>query len=630
MIHAQELVDFLTAMIDDYEQKYDVVVDRSEFDGEIVVPQHLRRNSAGGFLNHRVSSGILGSLTRSRTLLTMSGGGGGAPATMTNSATGAGTHQGMMMVHGSVPDLSRSSVASGGVNKGIGGQPLLEESSDYKLKESSSSVASGSDSALDVVAVADAMILGNNQKITKSRGKKLYAAKSTNYLFGVEEGVQLRRDSEEYHRARQSSASVSGGGDGFEMGDQQQQQHPSQLLKSFQSRNLSLDRPWNDGGGGSSPPPPPSRASSTVLLHQTNNQNNSHNNHLPFSSNYHTTQSHNPHQHYHYDPTRYSGNISNSNSNHSSHMKTNNNRPYMKSGSTNSISIMSVNNSNKQNKTPVNGNNSTSTTSTNTHKAPNSPDVRRWDEGRSSLSRRPNTFMHGLTNRSASTASLASIASSTQSSVSSGSRYFGKSSGSTSSSRAKQQLELQKMKQFNSYAAIGSLDRKNKRKSGDLTATQTMTLDRRPTSHVNNNNNTTAAGGGGGDSNNSSEVVKIRTPAEDKNHIESIEVGRGGLYKIPRPVMERTLSEQQREEIEQQLSRTDTGIEIVDNSRAGGQRIVLRSFGSSNDAQILFCESSNDGDVVALSFGEEDEERGTHVDGQDPDLRSLGVNDSAA
>lgn len=157
-----------------------------------------------------------------------------------------------------------------------------------------------------------------------------------------------------------------------------------------------------------------------------------------------------------------------------------------------------------------------------------------------------------------------------------------------------------------------------------------MTLDRRPTSHVNNNNNTTAAGGGGGDSNNSSEVVKIRTPAEDKNQIESIEVGRGGLYKIPRPVMERTLSEQQREEIEQQLSRTDTGIEIVDKSRAGGQRIVLRSFGSSNDAQILFCESSNDGEVVALSFGEEDEERGTHIEGQDPDLRSLGVNDSAA
>lgn len=186
------------------------------------------------------------------------------------------------------------------------------------------------------------------------------------------------------------------------------------------------------------------------------------------------------------------------------------------------------------------------------------------------------------------------------------------------------------MKQFNSYAAIGSLDRKNKRKSGDLTATQTMTLDRRPTSHVNNNNNTTAAGGGGGDSNNSSEVVKIRTPAEDKNQIESIEVGRGGLYKIPRPVMERTLSEQQREEIEQQLSRTDTGIEIVDNSRAGGQRIVLRSFGSSNDAQILFCESSSDGEVIALSFGEEDEEGGTNIEGQDPDLRSLGVNDSAA
>lgn len=601
---SQELVGFLSAMIDDYELKYDVVVDRSEFDGEIVVPQHLRRSS-GGFLNNRVSSGILGSLTRSRTLLTMSGGVGGPQ--MSNSTGGRSSPS---IAHGSVPDLSRSSVVSSGIGSASGQSmtssnntrtPLLEESSDYQLKESSG----GSDSALDVDS-----ILSNNQKITKSRGKKLYAAKSTNYLFG-EEGVQLRRNSEDYYRNRQGTSGGGGGGDdGFEVDPQQQQ--PSQLLKSFQSRNLSMDRPFNNNnvfGGGHSPPPPPSRASSTVLLHQQHSLNN---------SNHYHTQSHN---HYHYDPTRYSGNQQNQNSNHSSHLKTNNNnsRPYTKSGSTNSISIMSVNNNNSH-KSPVTGSSSRGTPSTNAP-PPQSPTVRRWDEGRSSLSRRPNTFIQGLSNRSMSTASLTSLGSS----KSTTSSTKGLGLGKTTSSRARQQLELQKMKQFNSYAAIGSLDRKNKRKSNgggdvanfDENALRTMTLDR-PTSHVNNNGNST----GGSNGNGGSEVVPIRTTIKDErvplktsNGIEGVE------YKIPRPVMERSLSEQQRER-QQQLQRTDDmGIEIVDKS----QRIVLRTF--SSDAQVLFCESSSDGELVAVDFGEEEEEG---MAGRDPDQRSLGVNDSAA
>lgn len=596
----QELVGFLSAMIDDYELKYDVVVDRSEFDGDIVVPQHLRRSS-GGFLNNRVSSGILGSLTRSRTLLTMSGG-----PQMSNSTGGRSSPS---IAHGSVPDLSRSSVVSSGIGSASGQSmtssintrtPLLEESSDYQLKES----GGGSDSALDVDS-----ILSNNQKITKSRGKKLYAAKSTNYLFG-EDGVQLRRNSEDYYRNRQGTS--GGGGDGFEVDPQQQQ--PSQLLKSFQSRNLSMDRPFNSNvyGGGQSPPPPPSRASSTVLLHQQHSLNNSNHYHI---------QSHN---HYHYDPTRYSGNQENPNSNHSSHMKTKNSRPYTKSGSTNSISIMSVNNN--SHKSPVNGSSSSRGTSSTNAPPPQSPTVRRWDEGRSSLSRRPNTFIQGLSNRSMSTASLTSLGSS----KSTTSSTKGLGMGKTTSSRAKQQLELQKMKQFNSYAAIGSLDRKNKRKSNgggdvgsfDENALRTMTLDR-PTSHVNDNNNNT--GDSKGNSvNGGSEVVPIRTTMKDEKvplkTSNGIEGGVEVEYKIPRPVMERSLSEQQREQ--QQLQRTnDMGIEIVDTS----QRIVLRTF--SSDAQVLFCESSSDGELVAVDFGEEEEEEMRRMD---PDQRSLGVNDSAA
>lgn len=618
MMNLQELVGFLGAMIIDYEQKYDVVVDRSEFDGDIVVPQHLRK-SGGGFLNHRVSGGLLGSLTRSRTLLTMSGGG----------PTGAG------MVHGSVPDLSRSSITSGigssmgtGSGKGsLGGTPLLEESSDYKLKEA----ASGSESALDM---DPALVLGSNQKITKSRGKKLYGAKSTNYLLGDDE-VQLRRDSEDYYRGRQSASSGGGGGgDGFEVEGHQQQQ-PSQLLKSFQSRNLSLDRPtWN---GGSSPPPPPSRASSTAMLQ--------HHHHFSSSSvggpHFHHAQGHN---HYHYDPTRYQSDHSSQHHQHTKqnhhHISQNNSRPSMKSGSTNSISIMSVNNKS----------NGTSTHHTpSTHAPPSSStystSVRRWDEGRSSLSRRPNTLVVAQQKAmSASTTSLNSLGSS--------SRRSSLSSGKSSSARAKHQLELQKMKEFNSYAAIGSLDRKKlaaaqkaKRKSAHATddgTLMTMTLDR-PRSHVNNT-------GGGGDKikSHSSDVVAIRTSSqsaqgEHKVQIElsngggsGIEGGGHGAYKIPRPAMERSLSEQQRLDVEQRFGHNDMGIEIVDKPRGGGggTRIVLRSFGGSrSDAQVLFCESSSDGDFVAVDFvddGEEEEGEEATQCYRDPDERNLGFNDSAA
>lgn len=606
-------------MIDDYEHKFDVVVDRSEFEGEIVVPQHLRK-SGGGFLNNRISgSGLLGSLTRSKTLLNMGGGSVGS---------------GSSLVLGSVPDLSRSSVSSGTMVSSTGGHSttigsaLLEESSDYKLKESA---ASGSDLALDMDPVM-LTAMGSNQRITKSRGKKLSAAKSTNYLLS-DDGVQLRRNSEDYYRGRQSTGS-GGGGDGFEADAQ-----PSQLLKSFQSRNLSMDRPsWDGASGGFVPPPPPSRASSTVQLHL--HQNNS-------NTPYYQVQSHN---HYHYDPTRYQQ------SNHSSHMKqiAPSNRPYIRSGSTNAISIMSVNNPSIDTFTTQ-----PHTTTTTTH-APGSsnnksPTVRRWDEGRSSLSRRPNTFMQGLTNRSMSTNSLASIGSQKSSSSS-------RTGGGKSSSRARHQLELQRMKEFNSYAALGSLDRKqmgaaktakHRNGGGDRAPATTMTLDR-PRSHVNNNNNSKHTGGGDGNGEKvnsaSSEVVAIRTLPVDKNQVERLSNGNrpqtsiiegghgeGGLYTIPRPAMERSLSEQprweQQKEQKQNYHQNDMGIEIVDK-RCAGQRILLRTFdSSSSDAQVLFCESSVDGEFVTVDFpddGEEQEGEGEAVTRRLRRNSSIGFNDSAA
>lgn len=75
-------------MIDAYEQKHGPVDDRSIFDGEIIVPQHLRNVSINSLKTSRLHGGSLfGSLSRSRTFLNLS-------ANARHS------------YHGSVPDLS--------------------------------------------------------------------------------------------------------------------------------------------------------------------------------------------------------------------------------------------------------------------------------------------------------------------------------------------------------------------------------------------------------------------------------------------------------------------------------------------------------------------------------------------
>lgn len=66
----QKLISLLNEMIDAYEQKHGPVEDRSEFDGEITVPIHLRNISLTNMKMNRLHSGLFGSLSRSRTLLT--------------------------------------------------------------------------------------------------------------------------------------------------------------------------------------------------------------------------------------------------------------------------------------------------------------------------------------------------------------------------------------------------------------------------------------------------------------------------------------------------------------------------------------------------------------------------------
>lgn len=80
-------------MIDAYEQKHGPVDDRSIFSGDIVVPPHLRNISLVNSRPNRLHGGLLGSLSRSRTFLSLS----------------SNPRQSFC---GSVPDLSRTNGSS--------------------------------------------------------------------------------------------------------------------------------------------------------------------------------------------------------------------------------------------------------------------------------------------------------------------------------------------------------------------------------------------------------------------------------------------------------------------------------------------------------------------------------------
>lgn len=77
-------------MVDEYELKYGPVDDRSIFNGEIIVPQHLKNQINSR--STRIHGGLLGSLNRSRTFLNL-------PTNLNSRES---------LIHGSVPDLSRS------------------------------------------------------------------------------------------------------------------------------------------------------------------------------------------------------------------------------------------------------------------------------------------------------------------------------------------------------------------------------------------------------------------------------------------------------------------------------------------------------------------------------------------
>lgn len=85
-------------MIDAFEQKHGPVEDRSIFDGEIVVPPHLRNVSLTNLRANRLHGSIFGSLSRSRTFLNLT------------------TPNARHTIHGSVPDLSYNQFTYNGNN----------------------------------------------------------------------------------------------------------------------------------------------------------------------------------------------------------------------------------------------------------------------------------------------------------------------------------------------------------------------------------------------------------------------------------------------------------------------------------------------------------------------------------
>lgn len=85
----QKLNSLLNDMIDAYEKKHGPVEDRSVFDGEIIVPPHLRNLSLTSLRAYRLHGSLFGSLSRSRTFLNI-------------------PQNARHTYHGSVPDLSRN------------------------------------------------------------------------------------------------------------------------------------------------------------------------------------------------------------------------------------------------------------------------------------------------------------------------------------------------------------------------------------------------------------------------------------------------------------------------------------------------------------------------------------------
>lgn len=161
MENIQRILDESSRQLNEYEHKYGPV-DRSEFDGEFIVPQEVRNRVAQSKGSLRIHGGLL-TITRSRTFLSLS-------------------NSNRSSIHNSTPDLSRS------------GSVPNTPGSNHKL-----SLTSSYDSVLEENENEGMIIIKKDKNKKKKHGQPIQQVFANN--------DQLRRKSEDYLESRTSTNS---------------------------------------------------------------------------------------------------------------------------------------------------------------------------------------------------------------------------------------------------------------------------------------------------------------------------------------------------------------------------------------------------------------------------------------
>lgn len=163
----QRILDDFELQVDEYERRFGPS-DRSEFDGEFIVPAEVRNrmNSSKGSL--RIHGGLL-TISRSRTLLSLSSGGRSS-------------------IHSSTPDLSRSVPNTPGSN--------------HKL-----SLTSSYDSVLEENEDDGVMIIKKGKGKDKKKNGKSYHSSVQHIFANNTNSSHMRRKSEDLLESRASTSS---------------------------------------------------------------------------------------------------------------------------------------------------------------------------------------------------------------------------------------------------------------------------------------------------------------------------------------------------------------------------------------------------------------------------------------
>lgn len=140
-------------MVDAYEMKHGIVDDRSVFDGEYVVPQHMRNS----FALPRMHGGLLSSLSRSRTFLSIPN----------NHRNG---------IHSSVPDLStsRNSMPNTPTNASAAKRMNFFNNSSVESVVEESAAINGDDGCVETITTLPRVRHHHNNDEMRRNSEQLY------------------------------------------------------------------------------------------------------------------------------------------------------------------------------------------------------------------------------------------------------------------------------------------------------------------------------------------------------------------------------------------------------------------------------------------------------------------------